>query len=340
MRIYNRLFDKEIWDQVNQKNKTLLGDFIMELKALRRSPGTIKQYRSDLTAFFCYVYREHNNQSVLDLTRKDFRRFSLYLTEESKVSNARHNAFMSAIRSMLAYAEIDEDLDYTNSAARRIKGLGHEPVRDIVFLTNDMVSELQDRLLQREEFQKAALLSLAYDSAGRRAELAQVTKAGFLDPKRNYTNLVIGKGRKTFPLLYFDWTEQAVKLWLSQRGKDEVASLWVVGKGPGRRPASYEYLYYLFTSMRDQLRGLGIKEIDFNVHSMRHAAITNYQNGTHYICRVLGITDGFPIEQVKLIAHHSSIDATQYYLPDTSNNELGKMFEITIGQPTALQIGI
>ena len=62
---------------------------------------------------------------------------------------------------------------------------------------------LKDELIRREEFQKATMLMLAYDSAARRNEIAQVKKASFYDETRKNTNKVIGKRRKIFPLVYF-----------------------------------------------------------------------------------------------------------------------------------------
>ena len=63
---------------------------------------------------------------------------------------------------------------------------------------------------------------------------------------------------------------------------------------------------------------------------MRHSALTNFGNGTHYVCQEMGLTAGFPIEKLRLIAHHESVDTTQGYLPDTSTDELAGMFGIKI----------
>jgi integrase len=237
---------------------------------------------------------------------------------------------MASLRSMLEYAELDDDWNYEISAARLIKSLQKEPIRPIIFLTDEQVMDLFRQLMDRQEYQKATLLMLSYESAGRRAELAQVEKSSFLDPARNNTNTVIGKGGKKFSLVYFQTTRDAALKWLTQRGEDEIADLFVAGDGPDRHEATPMDVYYMFKSMRDLLEYLpGDTEDDFSTHTMRHSALTNYKNGTHNVCKLLG-RSGFSLDQLQILAHHDSVDTTQGYLPDMSNQELEGMFGIEI----------
>lgn len=329
--VYNKFFDKEIWEKVNIDNKELLEDFMLELKQAKKSPQTAYQYQRDGAAFFCWVYSNMNNKSVLELNKRDFRRYSLYLTETCGVSAARHNRLLSSIRSLLTFAENDdENYDYDNNVAKKVKGLGKEPVREIFFLTDEQIMKLKNALIEREEFQKAALLMLAYDSAGRKNELAGVKKTSFYDPARNNTNKVIGKRRKVFSLVYFSGTKECVKLWLDQRGDDDIDDLWIIGSGEHKRSADKNNIYEWFMYMRKLLTELEGKEMDFNPHSIRHSCLQNLSDGTHYVCKELGMTIGFPIEKLKLIANHENIDTTQHYLKDNSVDELAEMFGINI----------
>ena len=328
--IYNNFYDKEIYDKVNKENKDLADDFLLELKQGKKSEGTIYQYACDMRIIFSFIYTHLNNASILDLTKKDFRKYSLYLTEECHLSSARHNRLMSSLRSLLTFAENEDDYDYDNNVARKVKGLGKEPVREIFFLKDEQILKLKDELIAGKEYQKATLLMLAYDSAGRKAELAAVQKHSFLDPSRNNTNKVIGKRRKVFSLVYFSGTKECVKLWLEQRGNDNIDSLWIVGEGEHKREGTKEILYEWFLDIRQLLSELENKEMDFNPHSMRHSALQNMSDGSHYICRELGMTTGFPIEKLKLIANHSDISTTSGYLKDNSIDELADMFKIKI----------
>lgn len=329
--IYNNFFKEEIWKNVNLENKDLLEDFILELKQNKKSKGTIYQYFSDLRGMICYIAENLDNKSILELTKRDFRKYSLYLTETCNVSNARHNRLLSAIRSLLTFAEENEDeYDYMTNVAKKVRGLPKEPVREIYFLTNDQVMKLKDELIKREEYQKATLLALSYDSCGRKGELAQVEKFSFYDENKNNTNKVIGKRRKIFSLVYFDLTKECANLWLEQRGEDAIDSMWIVGSGDSKKSASPESLYEWFMQMRKILADIEGKEMDFNVHSLRHSGLQNLSDGSHYICKQLGIENGFPIEKLKILANHNDISTTASYIKDNSIDELENMFGIKI----------
>ena len=327
-RIYNKVFDPQVWEQVNPRNKELLGDFVMDLKENRRSAGTIRQYEYNLRNLFCYTYRTFENRFILELNRKELKRYALALVDEFHLSNARRNGLISSLQSMLTYAEMDDDWNYEINAGRLIKSLGKEPVKPIVFLEDATVVSLFDSLTKKGELQKACLLMLAYDSAGRRNELAQVTKDSFLEPARNNTNVVVGKGRNKFSLLYFDKTRRAALAWLEQRGSDDIPTLFVEDNNGPKRAAETHDIYEMFCPMREflDLRGA---EIDFGPHSMRHSALQNYKNGSHHVCRALGKA-GFSLEQLQYLAHHESSQTTQSYLTDPTNSELEGMFGIQI----------
>jgi len=328
--IYNSFYNAEIYEKVNTDNKLLLDDYLLELKQNKKSAGTLNQYRSDIRGIFCYIYNKLDNKSILELTKRDFRSYSLYLTDECGVSSARHNRMLSALRSMLTFAENEDDYDYDNNVAKKVKGLGKDPVREIFFLTDEQVIKLKNELIKRKDYQKSALLMLAYDSAGRKAELAGVEKYSFYDITKSNTNKVIGKRHKIFSLVYFSGTKECAKLWLEQRGEDNINSMWIIGEGDKKRSADCNNLYDWFMSMRDLLAELENKQFDFNVHSIRHSCLQNLSDNSHYICKELGMTDGFPIAKLKLIANHDNIDTTQHYLKDTSVDELAEMFHIKI----------
>jgi integrase/recombinase XerD len=330
-RVYNKVYSPEIWDKVNPQNKELLDDLMLDLKAKKRSPVTINQYFTDIRGFFCYLYTAYNNRFALELTRKDLKRYALALIEERGVSNARRNVLIASLHTMLEYAEEDEDWNYEINASRMIKSLQKEPIKPIIFVSDERIMRLFQDLTDRHEYQKATLLMLAYESAGRRNELAQVEKASFRDPARNNTNVVIGKGRKKFSLLYFETTRQAALKWLDERGEDDIADLFIAQDGDGRwHEAGPTDIYYMFKSMRELLEDLpGDDEDDFTTHCMRHSALTNYKNGTHNVCRILG-KPGFPLDQLQVLAHHDSIETTRGYLPDITNEQLEEMFQIEI----------
>ena len=328
--IYNKFFDKDTWEKVNPNNKILLEDFLMELKQGKKSQGTLYQYRRDISIAFIYIYNNLDNVYILELNKKDFRNYSLYLTEDCGVSSARHNRLLCALRSLLSFAEEDDDYEYETNIAKKVKGLSKEPVREIIFLTDEQILGLKEELLSRSEYQLATLLMLAYDSGGRRAELAGVEKHSFYVPDRNNTNKVIGKRRKQFSLFYFSGTKYCANKWLKKRGNDDIDSLFIFENKDGIHEASKDNLYDYFMKMKDVLKEIEGKEINFNPHSIRHSCLQNLSDGTHYVCRELGMDGGFPIEKLRLLANHSDVSTTASYLKDNSLDEISEMFNIKI----------
>lgn len=334
-KVYNRIYDEKIWMEVSKFNKRLMEDFLLEMKSQKKKDSSIKQYRNDLRILFIYIYKELDNKDISKLKKKHFRNYSLWLSEDCGMSNARVSRLLSALRSMLEYATNEEDWEEEGlevNYASKVKGLPKETVRQIHFLEDSQVEKIYNYLIEKEEYQKACYLSLMYDSAGRRAEIAQITKDGLLEG--NVTNIVTGKRGKKFPLIYFSRSKKAIELWLNQRGEDEIDSLWVVGNGATRRKASYETLYAWVMNFRLILEELEGEYIEINAHSFRHSALENMSIGEHYICRELGKVkeDGsiepktFSLQELKLLAHHSDLSTTDSYLKCKDNDMLMSAF--------------
>ena len=321
-----RLFNKQDWEKLSEENRELYDDYLLELEASGKAKKTIAQYGFDLRGFFCYLVREKNGKYILDLRRKDFRNFFLKL-QRAGTSAARINRFQSSLRNLLEFACESDDYEYEVNSMSHIKGLQKEPVRKIVFLTDQQVNILIDELLKRRHYQKALWVSLAYDSAGRRNELAQVTKEGFLE--NNQTNVVVGKRSKKFRLIYFNRTKILFRLYMRQRGEDNLDTLWVTGKGDKKRPLSYEATYDFTNEFREILLTRTREEISVNPHCFRHSCLTNLENGTHYALREIG-KDSLDIRLLQTLAHHSDLSTTQSYIKDDSQEKLAKALGIKL----------
>lgn len=327
-RVYNRIFNEEEWEKVNYKNKLMIQDYLEEYEQRQMKPSTIKQYNNDLRIVMIYILRELGNVPITELTRKDFRRFSLYLTNKMKVSNARANRLMSAVRSMLTYIEDDEDYDYDNNAARRVVGLPKDLVRtneDDFFLSFEQIMKLRQALIDRGRLQDAVLLMLSFDSGGRRNEIFQIKRDGLLDGNR--TNTVIGKRGKEFSLVYLDDTRELIAKYLEQRGEDDIDSLWITGSGERKRPVSYGALYDRVVSMSDLLSEIEGEQINFFPHSLRHSRVECLLQG--HDTRILdenGNPKKFNLEQVQKVVNHSDPNTTQGYAKDHTDSIVDDMF--------------
>lgn len=322
-----RLFNEKDWENVSDENRELFEDYMLQLESEGKAVKTVYQYKADIRGMLCWLVREKKNKYILDLKRKDFRNFFLIM-QRAGTSAARINRFQSSIRNLLEYACVSEDYeDYEVNQMQHIKGLQKEPVREIVFLTDQQVNILLDELLKRKHYQKALFVSLAYDSAARRNEVHQVTKEGFLE--NNQTNIVTGKRGKKFRLLYFERTKIIYKLWQKQRGDDDLDTLWVSTRGGHKTPLSYESTYSFCDELREILKTRTGEDIPVNPHCFRHSCLTNLSNGTHYVLNEIG-KDKLDIRLLQTLAHHSDISTTQSYIRDDSEEQLANALGIDL----------
>lgn len=327
MAVYNRFYTKQRWEEVNKYNKELMNDFLLELKAQKKSQETQRVYKNDLRIVLIYILLEEDNKPIYKLKKKAYRNMMLYLQGRG-MSNARINAIFSALRSMLEFASLEEEYedDLEINYASKVKGLSKQKTREIVFLTNEEIEYLYSRLLEKKRYQQALLLALMYESAGRRNECYAVTKDGItLDG--NFTNQVVGKRGKEFKLLYNEKTKQAYELYMNRRGEDDLDALWTTKSKGEKVPASYETLYAWVTSWRKILvEKFEYKE--FNPHSFRHSALENYSDGSHWVSQRLGKELGleggkcFSLSELQLLAHHEDVSTTAGYLKSKDEDVL------------------
>ena len=330
-RVYNKFYTPDLWEQVNKDNKAILDDFMAEYRQRKKSKGTIDSYYQDARYIFIYVLKFLDNKCILDLKKKDFRGMSLYFSEDCNMSPNRVNRLKSTINSILTFCEEDDDYDYDNNLAKKVKGLPRERVRDNdddFFFTFDEFIKVRQMLLDAGRLQDAVLLSLGFDSAGRRNELFQVKKTGLLDG--NKTNIVIGKRGKKFPLVYLNDTRDIIKQYLEQRGDDDIESLWIKGFGDNKQEISDSSVLYLrmvsISKLFSEVRG---EECEIFCHTMRHSRAESLKQGTD--TRLLdenGEPRKYTIDQISKYLHHSGIEVTQGYLMNHDEDEIDAMFGI------------
>ena len=326
--VYNNFFDEKKWEKVNKINKEIREDYTLELQQNQKKPSTIKVYRNDWRIVFLVMYDMFENKSILELSKKDWRRLSLYFKNECSHSNARVNGLMSATRSMLSYCEDDDDYEYDFSTALKVKGLPKEESREVVFLSDKQVFKIRDALVKEEEWQKLLLLFLAYDSAGRKNELFQCEKHEVYNENINITNEVIGKRGKKFVLVYFSETKKWAKKYFEWRGEDNIDSLWVKRQQGENREIEAGTIYDWVKEMNVLLEEIEGREINFTVHSLRHSCLDNLSTGnpTHYALKEIGRPEGLSLEELQIHANHSSSDTTQSYLLDRTDEKKLTMF--------------
>lgn len=327
-RVYNRIYTPELWEQVNKENKTILEDFMAEYRQRKKSKGTIDGYFQDLRIVFIYILQKLDNKSILELRKKDFRNLSIWLSEDCEMSANRVNRIKSAVNSMLTFVEDDDEYEYDNNVAKKVRGLPRERVKDNdddFFFTFDEFIRTRDLLVERGRLQDAVLFSIGFDSAGRKNELYQIEKNGLTES--NKTNVVVGKRGKKFPLVYLDDTKELIARYLEERGDDDIPSLWVKMTGDKKAPINKDALYDRVVSISKVLSEVRGEECNIFPHTMRHSRAECLKQGTD--TRLLD-ADGNPrvysLDQIMKFMHHSDVSTTAGYLMNHDDEEIDAMF--------------
>ena len=325
--VYNRIFTEEKWQQVNKENKAILEDFLTEYKQQKKSQGTIDGYYQDLRIVLIKIMEDFGNKSILEMSKKDFRRLNIWF-DESGMSPARCNRIHSATNSLLTYCEEDDDYEYEVNTSKKVKGVPREKVKtneDDFFFTFEEFIKVRDKLVEMGDLQNAVMWSLAFDSAGRKNEVLQVEKHGLLDG--NKTNIVRGKRGKLFPLVYLDDTKELIRQYLEWRGEDNVDSLWISGRGETARPVTKDALYDRILKCNRILEEIRGEETNIFFHTCRHSRIECLLQGTDdRIKDENGNNKKFPLEQIMVLAHHSDVSTTQSYCKNHDEDTINEMF--------------
>lgn len=326
--VYNRIYTEEKWSQVNQVNKDIMNDFLTEYKQQKKTESTLNAYFQDLRLVLIKIMEDFDNKSILEMSKKDFRRLNLWF-DECGMSPARCNRLHSCINSLLTFCEDDDDYDYEVNQSKKVKGVPNLKVKtdeDDFFFTFDEFIQVRSKLVEQGDLRTAVLWSLAFDSGARRNEVFQVQKHGLLDG--NKTNIVRGKRGKTFPLVYLDDTKELIRQYLKQRGEDDIDSLWVTGTGENKRAiidsiTLYDWIMKCNKILQD-IRG---EETNIFFHTCRHSRIESLVRGTdNRLKDENGNNRKYPLEQVMVLVHHSDVSTTQSYLANHDEDTINEMF--------------
>jgi hypothetical protein len=64
--------------------------------------------------------------------------------------------------------------------------------------------------------------------------------------------------------------------------------MWITGNGNNKRELSYVSLLCMGRIISTHYQRLFDDDVELNSHSLRHASLTNYNNGTHDVLKELG----------------------------------------------------
>ena len=271
-----RITSPEKLDMVNRNNMRLKHDFLLYLRSVQRSEGTISGYESDLNIVFVYILDELGNKDFQKLTKRDLIAFQNWLVTNGS-SSARIRRIKAAISSLSNYCENilsddDPDFDGYRSIVRKIENPPLTPVREKTVWTDDELEALLDMLTEKCEYEKACVVALGMYGGRRKAELCRFRLSDFL-PERVVCD---GALYKSAPILtkgdkYLEcYTlkkrfDPFLERWISERNRLGIESEWLfpMHGDPGRHMQISTINSIANTCSR--LTGR-----DFYFHSLRH----------------------------------------------------------------------
>lgn len=300
---------------INKKNMELKEDFLLYLKSIQRSPGTIKGYDSDLNIVFTYILDNLDNKEFKKLSKRDLIRLQNWMVGE-ELSSARIRRIKAAISSLSNYCEnilSDDDPEFEGyrSIVRKIESPPLRPVREKTVWEESELQDLLDQLTDREEYEKACYVALAMYGGRRKSELARFKVSDFGEDKLvcqgalYKSDPILTKGGKMLNCYtlakkfkpYFD-------NWMEDRADREIESEWLF---PSHTNPANQISIGILDSWADQFSEMTGR--DFYPHSLRHFYVTSLSRA------------GIPATVTQRIVGWSSLDLVSVY-DDTGDEEM------------------
>lgn len=234
------------WEQINPFNKFIYEDYFINNVEL--SDKTKKVYKSNLRIWFKWVFDNLNNKSQLEIKSLEFKRYQNWLLSlgHSSADIANKRAAVSSLNNYIILYYEEEYPTFHNFINAAIK----KPEANFAYEKLPPTKEEIDKLIQKLEmstiknkYQKIAYIKFTWETGCRRAEVMQLKKnLIFAKPTRKiyegkkvkyYTTPLIrckGKGQtgKMRRFRFSDYSMDAFKKWLEERGEDDCPYMFVV----------------------------------------------------------------------------------------------------------------
>ena len=311
---------KDKLDNVNKNNILLKRDFLIYLKSIKRSEGTITGYDSDLNIVFVYILDNLNNKDFAKLTKRELVGFQNWMIERDLSSN-RIRRIKSAISSLSNYCEnilADDDPEFEGyrSSIRKIENPPLQLVREKTVWSDEELTTLLNTLIECKKYERACYVALAMYSGRRKAELARFKVSDFSDERL----ICDGALYKSEPILtkgnkYLECYTLAKKfkpyldMWMDKRSEDGIDSIWLF---PDRTDTSKHIKPSTFDGWSESFTKIAGK--DFYPHSLRH-----------YYCTAL-VKAGIPDNVIVDIIGWSSSEMLKLYDDSSKDDKLDMYF--------------
>ena len=238
----------EQWEQVNEFNKFIYDDYFAN--NIELAPKTTKAYKSNLKIWFRWVKDNLGNKPQTEIRGLDFKRFQNWLIglehSSSDISNKR-----AAVSSLNNYIMVYYESEYPtfrnfiNSSIRKPEIAYVNEKKPPTIAEMEMMIEAIENSNIKDKYEKIAYLKFTWETGCRRAETMQIMKdivdteptikmktiknedgteetkeiKYYLTPKIRCKGR--GKTGKVRKLKFSDYSMDAFKKWLEERGEDD-----------------------------------------------------------------------------------------------------------------------
>lgn len=320
--VYNQITSPEKIAQINSENKMLVDDFLDYLESVGRSESTIKNYRADLLIFFCWCLEELENKSFVKVTKREIARFQNHAMKVWGWSSNRLRTVKAALSSLGNYIEaiLDEEYEDFRSIVRKVESPPKQLVREKTVWSDEELEDLMNKLVDKQEYEKACFVALAAYSGRRKSELCRFKVSDFDDDKLvcdgalYKSDPIKTKGRgggKYIPCYtlakkfkpFFD-------LWMNYRKEKGIESEWLF-------PRRGDPKEQLNTSTVDGWVGSfsALSGKDCYPHSLRHAYTTSLSKA------------GIPDSVIQALVGWENADMVRLYDDTPKDEQIGAYFK-------------
>lgn len=306
---------------INPSNLQLKKDFLLYMKSLKRSPGTIIGYDSDLTIIFTYILDELGNKDFAKLTKRDLISFQNWLVENG-ISSARIRRLKAAMSSLSNYIEnilSDDEPEFAGyrSIVRKIENPPLSPVREKTVWADGELEYLLDTLVDNGEYEKACFAALAMYGGRRKAELCRFRVSDFnqdhivCDGSLYKSDPLLTKGNKYLECFTLKKKfDPYFELWMKCREEQGIKSKWLF---PRHGNPEEHIQISTVDSWADSFSKITGK--DWYAHSLRHFFVSALLKA--------GIPDGIVVE----IMGWSTADMVKIYDDNPKDERIAMYFK-------------
>lgn len=317
----NRITSDEKTALINKKNLRLKDDFLLYLKSVQRSPGTIAGYDNDLLIVFTYILENLDNKDFQRITKRDLIGLQNWLISNGN-SSARIRRIKAAISSLSNYcenilADDDPDFDGYRSIVRKIENPPLQAVREKTVWEDEELDALLSKLMERKQYEKACYVALGMYGGRRKAEMCRFKVSDFADDKL----VCDGALYKSAPILtkgnkYLECYTLAKKFkpyfdaWMKRRKELGIESEWLFPDADDPlspiRISTVNSWAVTFTKLSGR---------DFYAHSLRHYFVSALSRA------------GIPDNVVVQIIGWSSSEMFNVYNDNSKDDQIGMYFK-------------